>query len=87
MKALARWLGVGLSLVILNSPLQAQEKVLSARTTQGFDATLEQVQDVLKSTVLVSPIFKNAMAVCMIWATKQTIIKLCFLGGWKKFVR
>ncbi len=48
MKALARWLGVGLGLVILNSPLQAQEKVLSARTTQGFDATLEQVQDVLK---------------------------------------
>ena len=40
MKALARWLGIGLSLVILNSPLQAQEKVLSARTTQGFDATL-----------------------------------------------
>jgi uncharacterized protein (DUF302 family) len=56
MKKLARWLGVGfgagvgiwLTVMALTNPIPAQEKLLSVRTTQGFDATLERVQDVLK---------------------------------------
>lgn len=56
MKTSVRWLGAGfgiafgiwLGMMAVASPTPAQEKLLSVRTQQGFDATLEQVQDVLK---------------------------------------
>ncbi|QTR50237.1 hypothetical protein [Candidatus Thiothrix anitrata] len=56
MKKLTRWFGVGLGVVLgvwlsvmalIGSPIQAQDKLLSVRTSQQFDVALEQVQQVL----------------------------------------